>query len=99
MSKILFFGDIHFGEVHRFSTITPNGFSTRENEHLMCIRVLENILNEQRIDKLVFGGDMYGPVGNNISCQTQCAVILFVKKLANICKKHNTCSERVVRNQ
>ena len=86
---ILFFGDIHFGATHRFSTITDNGFTVRENEHLSCLDTLKRVLKENKITKCVFGGDMYGPVGDNISGETQCAVIKFVSELASECKKYN----------
>lgn len=95
---ILVFGDIHFGTTHRFSTITNNGFTTRENEHLSCLDSLKRILKENHITKCVFLGDMYGPVGDNISGETQCAVIKFVSELAQECKNHNVILDMIVGN-
>jgi len=95
---ILFFGDIHFGSGHRFSSITGNGFTTRENEHLSCLDSLKRVLKENKITKCVFGGDMYGPVGDNISGETQCAVIKFVSELAKECKCYNIPLEMIVGN-
>ena len=95
---ILFFGDIHFGATHRFSTITDNGFTVRENEHLSCLDTLKRVLKENKITKCVFGGDMYGPVGDNISGETQCAVIKFVSELASECKKYNIPLDMIVGN-
>ena len=95
---ILFFGDIHFGTTHRFSNITDNGFTVRENEHLSCLESLKRILSEKQITKCVFGGDMYGPVGDNISGETQCAVVKFVSELAQECKKYNIPFEMLVGN-
>lgn len=95
---ILTFGDIHFGTTHRFSTITNNGFTIRENEHLSCLDSLKRVLKENKITKCVFGGDMYGPVGDNISGETQCAVIKFVSELAQECKKYNIPLDMIVGN-
>ena len=47
---ILFFGDIHFGATHRFSTITDNGFTVRENEHLSCLDTLKRVLKENSLE-------------------------------------------------
>ena len=95
---ILVFGDIHFGTTHRFSTITNNGFTIRENEHLSCLDSLKRVLKENKITKCVFGGDMYGPVGDNISGETQCAVIKFVSELAQECKKYDIPLDMIVGN-
>lgn len=95
---ILVFGDIHFGTTHRFSTITNNGFTIRENEHLSCLDSLKRVLKENKITKCVFDGDMYGPVGDNISGETQCAVIKFVSELAQECKKYNIPFNMIVGN-
>lgn len=95
---ILTFGDIHFGTTHRFSTITNNGFTIRENEHLSCLDSLKRVLKENKITKCVFLGDMYGPVGDNISGETQCAVIKFVSELAQECKEYNIPLDMIVGN-
>lgn len=95
---ILFFSDIHFGSAHRFSTITPNGFTIRENEHLSCLESLKRVMNENEVSKCIFGGDMFGPVGDNISGETQCAVVKFVSELAAECKKRGIPLEILVGN-
>lgn len=80
--KILFFSDIHFHHTHKYSQITTEGFSTRELEHISCAQTILDICKAEKIDKIVFGGDLYGPVGDALSCQTQCAVIEFLSKLS-----------------
>lgn len=82
--KILFFSDIHFHDIHRFSIMTDQGFTTRELEHLSCANDIEKICKKEQIDRIVFGGDLYYTVGNNISCQTQAAVTKFFEKLSNL---------------
>ena len=82
--KILFFSDIHFHDIHRFSIMTDKGFTTRELEHLSCADDIEKICKNELIDKIVFGGDLYYTVGNNISCQTQTAVTKFFERLLNL---------------
>ena len=82
--KILFFSDIHFHHTHRFSIMTDKGFTTRELEHLSCADDIEKICKSEQIDKIVFGGDLWGPVGDSISCQTQTAVTKFFERLLNL---------------
>ena len=82
--KILFFSDIHFHNNHRFSKMTDQGFTTRELEHLSCADDIIKICLEEKVDRIVFGGDLYGPVGDTISCQTQTAVTLFFVKLSGL---------------
>lgn len=78
--RIMAFGDIHFHHTHRFSTITSEGFTTRELEHLSCADTLINLYNKEKIDVIVCLGDVYGPVGDAISAQTQKAVLEFFNK-------------------
>ena len=78
--KIMAFGDIHFHHTHRFSHITDSGFTVRELEHLSCADTLIKLYQEEHIDKLVCLGDIWGPVGDNISAQTLKAVLDFFKK-------------------
>ena len=78
--KIMAFGDIHFHHTHRFSHITDSGFTIRELEHLSCADTLIKLYQEEHIDKLVCLGDIWGPVGDNISAQTLKAVLDFFKK-------------------
>jgi len=84
--KILAFGDIHFHHTHRFSTITPQGYTIRELEHLQCADVIINLCKTKQIDKIVFLGDLFGPVGDNISCQVLTAVTEFIKKISDVCQ-------------
>lgn len=55
-------------------------------------------MSQNKISKCVFGGDMYGPVGDNISGETQCAVIKFVSQMAEECKKYGISFEILVGN-
>ena len=82
--NILCFSDIHFHHTHRFSHITSDGYTVRELEHLSCADDIIKICNEQDIDRIVFCGDLFGPVGDNISTQTLSAVCEFVDKLRKI---------------
>lgn len=82
--KILFFSDIHFHHTHRFSEMTEYGFTTRELEHISCADTIIKLCKSKNIDKIVFGGDLFGPVGDNISCQTQTAVTKFFTKLIDL---------------
>ena len=82
--KILCFSDIHFHHTHRFSHITDEGYTVRELEHLSCVQTLIDICNEEDIDRIVFCGDLYQTVGDNLSTQTQAAVCEFIKKLSDI---------------
>lgn len=82
--KILFFSDIHFHHTHRFSHITNEGFTTRELEQYQCAEDILSIAKEENVDKIIFGGDMFGPVGDNISTQTLNIVCKFVKKISEV---------------
>lgn len=82
--KILCFGDIHFHHTHRFSHITSEGFTIRELEHLECADTIIKICEEENINDIVFLGDLYGPVGDNLSTQTQTAVCEFVYKISQV---------------
>ena len=79
--RYLIFSDIHFHHTHRFSHITSEGFTIRELEHLSCADDILRIAKEENVNSLVFCGDLYGPVGDNLSTQTQTAVCQFVHKL------------------
>lgn len=82
--RYLCFSDIHFHTNHRFSHITSEGYTVRELEHLSCADVIIDICNKENIDKIIFCGDLYGPVGDNLSTQTQAAVCEFVDKISKI---------------
>lgn len=78
--RIMAFGDIHFHNSHRFSTITDSGYTTRELEHLSCADTLIKLYEKENIDMLIFLGDAYGPVGDSISAETQKAMLDFFHK-------------------
>ena len=82
--RYLFFSDIHFHGTHRFSHITDEGYTIRELEHLSCAQTLIDICNKEDIDRIVFCGDLYQAVGDNLSTQTQAAVCEFVEKISKI---------------
>lgn len=82
--KLLIFSDIHFHHTHRFSHITSEGYTVRELEHLSCADTIIRICKEENIDRIVFCGDLYGPVGDNLSTQTQAAVCEFIDKLRKV---------------
>lgn len=82
--RYLCFSDIHFHGTHRFSHITDEGYTIRELEHLSCAQTLIDICNKEDIDRIVFCGDLYQAVGDNLSTQTQSAVCEFVEKISKI---------------
>ena len=82
--RYLCFSDIHFHGTHRFSHITDEGYTIRELEHLSCAQTLIDICNKEDIDHIVFCGDLYQAVGDNLSTQTQSAVCEFVEKISKI---------------
>lgn len=79
--RFLCFSDIHFHHTHRFSHITSEGYTVRELEHLSCADDIIKICQEENIDIIVFCGDLYQTVGDNLSTQTQAAVCEFIDKL------------------
>lgn len=82
--KVLCFSDIHFHHTHRFSHITSEGYTIRELEHLSCADDILKICQEESIDLIVFCGDLFGPVGDNISAQTQTVVCEFIDKISKV---------------
>ena len=82
--RILCFSDIHFHHTHRFSHITPEGYTIRELEHLSCADDIIRICQEDNIDKVIFVGDLYGPVSDNLSTQTQMVVCEFIDKIRKV---------------
>ena len=82
--RILCFSDIHFHHTHRFSHITSEGYTIRELEHLACADDIIRICQEENVDRIIFCGDLFGPVGDNISTQTMSAVCEFVDKISKI---------------
>lgn len=82
--RILYFSDIHFHSTHRFSFITPDGYTVRELEHLSCAAVINELVQKENIDRIVFGGDAYQAVGDALSCQTQVALLDFFDRIRKI---------------
>ncbi len=79
--RIMVFGDIHFHNAHHFSTITSEGYTVRELEHLECAKVLTDLYESKKIDKVVCLGDLWSPVGDTISAQTTSALVEFFARL------------------
>lgn len=82
---ILFFSDLHVHHTHRFSHITPEGRTVREQEHLMCADKIVELIDKYNISRVIFGGDMFGPVGDNLSTQCLDTVCEFIEKIQNKC--------------
>lgn len=80
--RYLIFSDLHFHHTHHFSHITREGFTIRELEHLSCADVIIDLVEKEKIDKVVFLGDLFGPVGDSLSGQTLAATSKFVSKIA-----------------
>ena len=87
---ILFFSDLHMHHTHRFSHITPEGRTVRELEHLMCAKRVVDLVDKYNIDRVVFGGDFVGPVGDNISTQCLDAMCEFIETIQNKCIEKNS---------
>lgn len=87
--KILFFSDLHVHNIHRFSYITPNGRTVRENEHLDCARVVSDLIKKENIDRVVFGGDAIATVGDSLSTQCLDTLCEFFKIIQKTCIERN----------
>lgn len=99
MGKIICFGDIHVHHTHKFSKIEQNGYSVRELEHLSCADTICKLIDKyQDCEKVVFLGDFFGPVGDNISCQSMNVVTEIVKKISNKCKEKGILFDILVGN-
>ena len=99
MGKIICFGDIHVHHTHKFSKIEQNGYSVRELEHLSCADTICKLIDKyQDCEKVVFLGDFFGPVGDNISCQSMNVVTEIVKKISNKCKEKGIFFDMLVGN-
>lgn len=82
--KFLIFSDIHFHHTHRFSHITPDGYTVRELEHLSCADDLIKLAEEHDIEAFICLGDLWGPVGDNMSAQTLAVLCEFIDKLRKV---------------
>lgn len=83
---ILFFSDLHIHHTHRFSHITPEGRTFREFEHLMCADKIIELVKKHNIDRIVFGGDLFAAVGDNLSTQCLDTACEFLNRLQENCK-------------
>lgn len=79
--RILIFSDSHFHNTHRFSHITSEGFTVRELEQYNCVEDILKIAHEEGVHKIIFAGDFFGPVGDNVSAQTLTILSLFIGKI------------------
>ena len=96
---ILFFSDLHVHHTHRFSHITSEGRTTRELEHLMCADKIVEIMDKHpEINKVVFGGDIVGPVGDNLSTQCLDTICEFISKIQDKCIERNINFDILVGN-
>lgn len=91
MSKkyILTFGDLHISSFHQFSKIEQSGFSTRELEHLDVAKDIVQFMQEHEgeIESVVFLGDLFHPVGANISCDNLLTATTFINMIQQECIK------------
>lgn len=99
MGKIICFGDIHIHPTHKFSLLTTDGYTTRELEHLSCANTICDLIDKyQDCEKVVFLGDMFGPVGDNISCQSLMVATEIVKRISDKCAEKNINFDMIVGN-
>lgn len=66
---ILFFTDLHINETAQFSTATESGFTVRQHEAIQSCQDVLNVLKNPKyhFSAVVLGGDVFNPVGNQIS--------------------------------
>ena len=99
MSKIICFGDIHIHHTHKFSKINSDGYSAREQEHLACADVICNLLDKyQDCERVVFLGDLFGPVGDVVSCQSLTVASEIINKISKKCADKNVVFDMLVGN-
>lgn len=99
MGKIICFGDIHVHHTHKFSKVVSDGFTTRELEHLSCAdRICELVDKTPDCERVVFLGDMFGPVGDNVSCQCLMVVTEIISKIQQKCLSRNIPFDLIVGN-
>lgn len=87
--KILFFSDLHVHNTHRFSYITSNGKTVRENEHLSCAYRINELIDKYNIDRIVFGGDAIATVGDSFSAQCLDTLCEFIEIIQTKCIEKN----------
>lgn len=96
--KILFFSDLHIHNTHRFSHITENGRTIRENEHLSCAYRINELVDKYNVDKIVFGGDAIATVGDTLSTQCLDTLSEFIEIIQKKCIDKNIDFDILVGN-
>lgn len=66
---ILFFTDLHINETASFSATTESGFTERQLQAIQACQDVVNVLKNPKyhFSAVVCGGDVFNPVGNQIS--------------------------------
>jgi DNA repair exonuclease SbcCD nuclease subunit len=99
MSKIICFGDIHIHHTHKFSKIESEGYSIREQEHMSCANDICNLIDKYSdCERVVFLGDLFGPVGDVVSCQSLMVATEIIDKIAKKCTEKNISFDMLVGN-
>lgn len=99
MGKIICFGDIHIHSTHKFSELTNDGYTIREQEHLSCATTICELIDKYTdCERVVFLGDMFGPVGDNISCQAMMVATEVISRIQNKCIEKNIPFDLIVGN-
>lgn len=57
--KVLFFSDLHAHAFKAYSTILPNGRNSRLEDALNILKQIKEICEEEKIDGVLFGGDLF----------------------------------------
>ena len=96
---IIFFSDLHLHHTHKFSTVTQEGRTVREKEHLSCAKKIAELIEKHKdVERVVFGGDFFGPVGDNLSTQCLDTACEFVDIIQQKCIKYNIDFDMLVGN-
>lgn len=97
---IVTFGDLHISSFHQFSKIEQVGFSTRELEHLQVAKDIVKFLQEHtgEVESVVFLGDLFHPVGANISCDNLLTATTFINMIQEECIKQNIIFYLIIGN-
>lgn len=86
---ILFFTDPHINETAQFSTPTETGFTIRQQEALQCCQDIVDVLQNPKyhFSAVVCGGDVFNPVGNQISVSNLATAEKFITTIQKECIK------------
>lgn len=84
---ILFFTDLHINETAQFSAMTDNGFTVRQKEAIQACQDVVNLLRDPQyhFTAVVFGGDWFNPVGNQISITNMATATKCMTMIQNEC--------------